>query len=166
MVETSQGAEYAQARTKGPVHYVVGFAFTENEDGPRVVLIKKNKPNWQSGKWNGVGGKVEFGETSLRAMIREFKEETTVETSPADWRQYATMGSKDWQVDVFCAFGNKFLDARTNTPEQVVIADWNHINTAPLIPNLYWLIPMALQSNNDVSFVQAQVRYFSVSDVE
>jgi 8-oxo-dGTP diphosphatase len=153
--------------------YVLGFAF--DEAGKVVVLIRKLKPAWQAGKFNGVGGKVEPGETNLEAMVREFKEETTVETSAADWRQFAYMGSKDWSVDVFCAFSDKFFGCRTNTPEQIAMFGVDHFGAAEtngtcwaqsIIPNLTWLIPMALQSKDDVSFAQATVQYFSVSDVE
>lgn len=54
--------------------YVVGFLFSEDES--RVLLVLKNRPAWQEGKLNGVGGKIEAGETPLQAMEREFKEET------------------------------------------------------------------------------------------
>jgi 8-oxo-dGTP pyrophosphatase MutT (NUDIX family) len=54
--------------------YVVGFLFSEDES--RVLLVWKNRPAWQDGKLNGVGGKIEAGETPLQAMEREFKEET------------------------------------------------------------------------------------------
>ncbi len=39
---------------------VAGFLFDESRE--RVVLIKKQKPEWQSGRLNGVGGKIEPGE--------------------------------------------------------------------------------------------------------
>ena len=55
--------------------YVVGFI----SDKKKVLLIKKNRPEWQKDKFNGIGGKVEWGEDSLAAMIRETKEETGLE---------------------------------------------------------------------------------------
>lgn len=36
--------------------YVCGFLMSYDMD--KVVLIKKNRPDWQKGKWNGVGGKI------------------------------------------------------------------------------------------------------------
>ena len=53
--------------------YVVGFMFSEE--------ILKNKPDWQAGRLNGVGGKVEPNEYPDQAMVREFEEETGVRTS-------------------------------------------------------------------------------------
>jgi 8-oxo-dGTP diphosphatase len=53
-------------------HWVVGFVFKNRDE---VTLVMKNRPEWQKGKLNGVGGKIEAGETSAQAMRREFKEE-------------------------------------------------------------------------------------------
>ena len=53
--------------------YVLAFAFTE--DKSEIILIEKQKPDWQKGKLNGVGGKVELTDTNeTEAMIREFRE--------------------------------------------------------------------------------------------
>lgn len=56
-------------------HYVMGFVFNKNVN--RVLLIKKIKPEWQAGHWNGVGGKIEPTDLSpYNAMLRESLEET------------------------------------------------------------------------------------------
>lgn len=71
-------ANFRQALHPGPHkvqrRYVLGFLFSE--DGSRVLLIWKNRPAWQAGKLNGIGGKIEDGEQPLDAMKREFVEET------------------------------------------------------------------------------------------
>lgn len=54
--------------------FVVGFVFSKNPE--RILLVLKNRPAWQSGKFNGIGGKIENFETPLEAMNREFVEET------------------------------------------------------------------------------------------
>ena len=56
--------------------WVVGFLM--DSDAEQVILIRKNRPEWQAGKLNGVGGKVEPGELIGGAMYREFREETGV----------------------------------------------------------------------------------------
>lgn len=60
--------------------YVAGFLFTP--DFRRVVLIRKNRPEWQKDKLNAVGGKVKEvlggDEFPVEAQQREFKEETGV----------------------------------------------------------------------------------------
>ena len=52
--------------------YVLGFMFSP--DMERILLMRKNRPEFQAGKFNGIGGKIEGTETPLQAMIREFEE--------------------------------------------------------------------------------------------
>lgn len=54
-------------------HYVVGLIF--DLEMKNVLLLHRKKEPYQ-GLYNGVGGKVERGETSYQAMIRELEEET------------------------------------------------------------------------------------------
>lgn len=63
----------------------MGFLFNNNLT--RVVLIHKKRPAWQAGRWNGPGGNVREGETPIKAMIREFREETGNEF--LEWKSYA-----------------------------------------------------------------------------
>lgn len=47
------------------------------KNGDNILLLNRNKaPNM--GRWNGVGGKIEVGETHLQSVIRETYEETTL----------------------------------------------------------------------------------------
>jgi len=56
-------------------HYVMGFIFNKAKN--RVLLVKKKRPEWQAGKWNGIGGKIDdTDESPLVAMNREALEET------------------------------------------------------------------------------------------
>jgi 8-oxo-dGTP pyrophosphatase MutT (NUDIX family) len=54
--------------------YVLGFVF--DRGFRHVLLICKTSPEWQAGRLNGLGGKIEPGETPLLAMERELREET------------------------------------------------------------------------------------------
>ncbi|MCL6417664.1 NUDIX domain-containing protein [Aestuariirhabdus sp. Z084] len=67
--------------------YVTGFLFSQ--DSRQVVLINKINPEWQRGLFNGVGGKIEAGEESAAAMVREFAEETGVIIPETEWIRYA-----------------------------------------------------------------------------
>ena len=66
--------------------YVLGFMFSR--DLERVLLIRKNRPAFQAGKFNGIGGKIEGTvkplETPLQAMVREFEEEAGQKIT--DWK--------------------------------------------------------------------------------
>lgn len=64
--------------------YCVGFAFY----GSDVVLIRKARPEFQKGLLNGVGGKIEFGESAVQAMVREFFEETKTQTYNSQWKYF------------------------------------------------------------------------------
>lgn len=122
--------------------YVVGFAF--DTDG-RVALIRKNRPEWQAGRLNGIGGHVEPGETPWAAICREWCEETGQPT-PANWREFVVMDFPGARIHFFRALGlfPEWLDGcRTTTDEEVVLAWVGDANRHLLIPNLTWLIPLA-----------------------
>lgn len=131
-------------------HYVLGFAFDEAMEN--VVLIKKERPQWQAGKLNGVGGKVETIDATPRdAMIREFYEETGVPTNDYDWFLFATMnfsddvmggGAKIW---VFKAVLPNITDCSTFEDEEIMILSMATIYTHPLMHNLRLLLPLCFQ---------------------
>lgn len=53
----------------------VNFTLCFLTRGDEVLLLHRRKPPNQ-GKWNGVGGRIEPGETPLAACLREVREET------------------------------------------------------------------------------------------
>jgi 8-oxo-dGTP diphosphatase len=78
-------------------HYCVGLLLRRGDT--EVALIEKTKPVWQAGYLNGIGGKVEAGETPLAAMIREFREETGAEVTA--WRNFCVLRGDDFCVHFF-----------------------------------------------------------------
>lgn len=122
--------------------YVVGFAL--DEDG-RVALIRKNRPEWQAGLLNGIGGRVEPGEASDAAMRREFREETGC-TIALEWDLIVTMGFlPESHISFYRARTTAaVLDSlRTTTDEEVCLVWPGTNNWHLMIPNLSWLIPLA-----------------------
>lgn len=81
------------------VHYVLGFMF--DSGAQRVLLIRKRRPTWQAGKLNGVGGKLEAGETPIEALVREVSEEAALKTAPEQWRYFGVMDGPDFRVHCF-----------------------------------------------------------------
>lgn len=140
-------------------HYVVGFLFGDNRKC--VALIKKQRPAWQKGLYNGIGGHVEQRDsrpvnsivtTYYTAMVREFEEETTVKVT--EWKYFCSIihsesksNSGPWTVHFFKSF-QEVATLQSPTDEQV---SWWHVNAVCcdlndyFVPNLRWLIPMALE---------------------
>ncbi len=53
------------------------------------VLLAMKKRGFGAGKWNGVGGKIEAGETIEAALVRECQEEINV--TPKNWQKVAEL---------------------------------------------------------------------------
>lgn len=64
-------------------------------DGRQVLMLNRFKPPYP-GLWNGIGGKVETGETPAQAAQREIREETAIEDHAY---QLSQLGLMDWYVD-------------------------------------------------------------------
>lgn len=126
---------------------VAGFLFDNTLR--YVALILKEKPPWQAGRMNGIGGKVEPGETPSAAMSREFLEETRMIIR--DWTLFAKLSREfDWSVDFFYARATyqdmkaQISKVEIEAPVIVEVAYIQHYHEAIMIPNLKWLIPMAI----------------------
>src|SRR5687768_8793924 len=128
------------------INYVCGFYFDHTMT--RVVLIWKEKPKWQAGKLNGIGGKIEAWESPLQAMRREFKEECGIDHEK--WNDLIALTGIGWRVYFFYAMGKEdvFEYAETQETEEVTKIDIDDLDKYPHISNLRWLIPMALHRLN------------------
>ncbi|KKN68904.1 hypothetical protein LCGC14_0446900 [marine sediment metagenome] len=127
------------------IEYVVGFLFDSPLHDARVVLITKNHPEWQAGHRNGIGGKIEPGESGLEAMRREFREEA--EADVIDWEHFCTIHDTGHETQGVVHFYRSFaqVNIRSMTDEQVLWTPIKVLHNWPIMPNLRWLIPMALQ---------------------
>lgn len=131
--------------------YVVGFLFST--DGDRVVLVKKRPTaGWQANLLNGVGGHIEPTETPWYAMVREFREETGV--SVWNWKQFATLSGPRSFVHVFRARHVDIDKCETTTDEEVAWYSTEGIGNLPVVPNLKFLVPLALHDGGLLHPVQ------------
>lgn len=126
--------------------YVVGFLFEEHSSRGVVVLINKLRPDWQLGKLNGVGGRIEGNETPTAAMRREFLEECGLDID--SWRLFCTLGDeRGWRIHFFSATGC-VKGIQSMTDEQVTLCETRRL-PPNILPNLLWLIPMAISMEYD-----------------
>lgn len=123
------------------MRYVAGFAFSRNFRD--VALVRKERPDWQAGRLNGIGGKIEAGETPAEAMVREFQEETGLATAPVDWEEVVELSFPGGVVHFFRAALPDLGRLRTTTDEQIVVVPSLPVHEDALA-NLHWLIPLCL----------------------
>lgn len=124
--------------------YVCGFLLDLND---QLLLVEKLKPDWQAGRLNGIGGKVEFGEEPVLAMIREWSEE--VGSPHTSWEEFCRIEGAN--------FGVHFYKGKTEMPhwarlkerdtndvgEKLVTVGKSLVPQMRTIPNLKWLVPLA-----------------------
>lgn len=91
-----------------------------------LMLHRVKKENdFHEGKWNGLGGKLEEGETPEECVIREVKEESGLIISQPRMRGFITFplfdGKDDWYVFVFTAdnFSGELIDSNEGDLEWI-----------------------------------------------
>ncbi|MGE5497321.1 MAG: NUDIX hydrolase [Syntrophothermus sp.] len=87
-------------------------------EGKTLMLHRIKKQNdMHEGKWNGLGGKLENGETPEECVIREVREESGLLISDPKLHGFITFpafdGFEDWYVFVFTAekFSGDLIDS-------------------------------------------------------
>lgn len=135
------------------MRYVVGFL---RDTSDRVLLVRKRRPMWQAGRLNGIGGKIEFAELPLAAMIREWIEE--VGYALDDWRPFCVLTGGEYEVHFFCAFlpmrHEAALERHANDVGEAfeVVALDGIRQRGDMIPNLKWLLPLAFDDHPSLPF--------------
>lgn len=125
--------------------YVAGFMF--DQERRFVALVVKNKPKWQEGRMNGIGGKVEPDESPLHAMVREFREEAGLTHNA--WKHFCVISGVDWRVFFFFCVTNHVFDVRSMTEEAIRIVRVEEVAGPDFMTNLPWLVRMALSMEDE-----------------
>lgn len=146
--------------------FVVGFAFTEDRE--RVLLVGKNRPAWQKGLLNGIGGKIEPGEdtgTPYTAMRRECFEETGLQLS---WFHRGVMRGGEnnrnhndgnaFEVHIFYAYDNEVINYEQKEDEFLTMYDVSSIITNKAwdrrtVDNLQFLIAYGISRDKGLPFM-------------
>ncbi len=125
--------------------YVLVYAKPKLGPSDLVLVVVKDRPLWQVGKINLVGGKIEAGETPEEAAVRELKEESGLEPLIDSVRIVGCIqGSwgKIYCVKIPVSFYDD-LKPGSGESETVCWIHWDEIkNHEILIPNLRVAIPL------------------------
>jgi len=96
------------------------------KDNKTLMLFRNKKPNdVHEGKWNGLGGKFEKGETPEECVIREVKEESGLMIKNPKLHGIITFpmfdGKKDWYVFMFTVkdFEGELIDSNEGKLEWI-----------------------------------------------
>lgn len=110
--------------------YKYTLAFLKRRD--EILLLNRNKSPWM-GAWNGVGGKIQEGETPLECIIREIEEETSIKVLKDEvtfkgvltWERFEALGNglyiflvnlpDDFEMEVPCRVSEGILDFKKIT---------------------------------------------------
>lgn len=151
------------------IEYVCAFAFFETgtfgiDRREEIILIKKNSPVWQKGRYNGIGGKIEPGERPEDAMQREFFEETGV-MFPWKYSDLFAIYELEgiYKCYFFTAKDQIFSKCKTMEEEFVFSCPTSDIldtiNPLPKVYNLSWLIPLCKSRDTDKGPTQPRLQW-------
>lgn len=124
----------------------------KKEDGNiKEICLAMKKKGFGVGRWNGVGGKVEEGETVEESAIRETSEEINIKV--LDLKKvaelYFTFSNKpDWNQKVFAFLSEKWEGEPSESEE--MNPDWFLVKDIPFNKmwpdDIFWL-PKVLENN-------------------
>lgn len=125
------------------MNYVCAFVIDECNN---ILLIRKKRPDWQAGYLNGVGGKIEFGETSREAMTREFQEETGLTIEKHNWIYVCDMINSNTDSSKVTFFTAKLSEIKfeNKTDEELILVNYEVMTQYKLLPNIKALVELTL----------------------
>lgn len=117
--------------------------FLRRED---EILLAMKKRGFGSDRWNGVGGKLDPGESEVQALIRECQEE--IEVTPTQFTKVAehdfvmdSDGSASWHMYVHAYIATEWDGEPTETEEMA--PQWFKLTDIPYDKmwqdDIYWL---------------------------
>lgn len=123
--------------------YVLGFLTDERH---QFLLMRKIRPFWQRGCLNGIGGKMEDGESPAEAMYREAEEEAGL--SGIKWQPMGKLEGLDGDGEEFVVYVYRArvreIKFQQRTDETLVVMTYQDAMAHRYINNLAFLLPMAL----------------------
>jgi 8-oxo-dGTP pyrophosphatase MutT (NUDIX family) len=111
----------------------------------KQILLAMKKRRFGEGKWNGVGGKLEPGESIYDGAMREAREEIEIEIEEGDLRKMAELefsfqDNEEWDQRVSVFLVEKWHGDPAETEEMK--PEWHSIDNLPKamwVTDKYWL---------------------------
>ncbi len=135
--------------------YAYTLCFIKRND--EILMLNRQKKPWK-GAWNGVGGKIQTGETPLECVIREVFEETSITVDPTKiydkgvltWTNFEAIG-----VGLHLFLYEVPHDYRLETPIKTDegLLDWkkivwiNDFENEGMAKNIPYFLPTLLTKN-------------------
>lgn len=122
------------------------LAFARPLDGSdKVLVVRKNRPDWQKNKINLCGGKIDGEEAPEQAAVRELKEESGIDATTIPKVMGIIYGS--WG-EVYCVKVGVFDCEIKQPPEETEPVSWvswkDLKDDSDLMPNLKVIIPLMM----------------------
>ncbi len=146
------------------VEYVLCYAESiDNPDIDWVVLVDKTSPSWQIGRLNLPGGKVEPGETPVRAAVRELREETSLEAELPMCEVNGTMHGPNWIVHVVrCPFRGPFQVGYDRDERPLIVGLRQALEIGShVLPELRTIIPLCISRQHWQMIISEDRNYFN-----
>lgn len=83
---------------------VTTLCYIEKDNRYLMLYRGKKEHDCNQGKWIGVGGKFEPGESPEECLLREVKEETGLTLTSYRFRGLITFVSDQWEDEMMCLF--------------------------------------------------------------
>ena len=84
------------------------YVIDKKTDSTLMIHRVKKQNDYHEGKWNGLGGKFELGESPEECAIREIEEECGLKVKSVIMKGFITFpmfdGKEDWYVFLFTAY--------------------------------------------------------------
>lgn len=95
------------------------YVMDKQNNSTLMIYRDKKENDYHKGKWNGLGGKFNPGETPEECAIREIEEESGLKVKSVKMKGFITFplfdGKEDWYVFLFTA--DEFEGEQIDSPE-------------------------------------------------